>query len=417
MSSEHAAGTLIALAGRLAFPRRTGTSGNDRAREIIAAELKARGYDAAEEVFWYKPRRLHVVNTLVIISLAITDYCIFAILWFQPGETAWLTTLLATVLLSVLFFQYSMPLKWRMNATLEGTGELPRNAKRGINIVAKLDNHAAGDRKRPRLIVGAHYDSISLAFPPGLNLFIFLGNTVGILFVGVLAIIEGIIALAGNVASPWFRLAIALLCLLSCCTLVARLANKRTNRSDGAVDNATGCAVLLELAGACKKLGAGSRFSEITFVFFDAEEEGLWGSAFHAARHERKFGRDGNGRACFVSIDEPGGSGPLVISASFGFPRITRPPKDADLQILIDDLVKRTKKGISTWMPYPASDHAPFAAIGMPSIWVSHACTIANTRHDTMSGVSGEHMDVVLQALLDFMRSANKEEQGRQAGT
>nr|MDO8086844.1 M28 family peptidase [Candidatus Sigynarchaeum springense] len=417
MSGEQAAGELMALTERLAFPRRTGSSGNDRAREIIAAELKARGYAATEEMFWYKPRRMHVINASILVSLAITDYCIFAALWFQLGSPAWLTTLLGTILLSVLFFQYSMPLEWRMNATVEGTGEPPRNAKRGINIVARLDNPVTGDREPTRLIVGAHYDSISLVFPPGLNLFIFLGNTAGILIVGVLAVIEGIVATASGVMSPWFRLVIALLCLLTCCTLVARLGTKRTNQSDGAVDNATGCAVLLELAGECKNLGAASRFSEIRFVFFDAEEEGLWGSAFHAARHEGGFVRAGTGQACVISLDEPGGSGPLVISASFGFPRITRPPRDPDLDLLVDDLVRRAKKGISTWMPYPASDHAPFAVIGIPSTWISHACTSANTRHDTMSGVNGEHMNMVLQALLDFVRSAKKEEPGRHTDT
>ncbi|MBN2151025.1 MAG: hypothetical protein JW839_06255, partial [Candidatus Lokiarchaeota archaeon] len=75
------------------------------------------------------------------------------------------------------------------------------------------------------------------------------------------------------------------------------------------------------------------------------------------------------------------------------------------------------KKGLKSWMPYPASDHAPFAAIGLPALWISHACTNANTSRDKMDGVSGEHMCSVLEALLGLVGRKGGEEPGRHADT
>jgi hypothetical protein len=417
MTGSDAAGALVALTARLSFPRRTGTGGNDRAREIIANELKARDYDVTEEGFWYVPRRMHATNLALVISLIFADYGIFAILWFSLDSLGWLVVVMAVGLLSLLFLQHSIPLRWRMRDTLEGKAEAPRNAKRGTNIVAGLHNLATTDPDPSLLVVGAHHDSISLLFPPAINLFVYLGNTVGVLLVAILAVIEGLVAAIAGPTSPWFRVAVALLCLLTCCTLVAKLANKRSNRSDGAVDNATGCAVLLELARACKEAGGESRFSEIRFVFFDAEEEGLWGSAFHASMHEEEFRTTFKGRACFISLDESGGSGTFVASGSFGFPKVTRHRPDPGLKGLIDELIRRNKKGLKTWMPYPASDHAPFVEIGIPSVWLSHACTNANTSRDKIDGVSGEHMGTVLQALLGFVKAPKKEETGNHADT
>ncbi len=417
MTGGDSAGALVALTARFSFPRRTGSSGNDRARELISSELKARGYDATDEEFWYVPRRMHAVNLALVISLIFSDYGIFVILWFNLDDLGWLTLVLAIGLLSLLFLQHSIPLRWRMRDTYEGKVESPRNAKRGVNIVAGLHNKTPSDLDPSLLVVGAHHDSISLLFPPALNLFVYLGNTVGVLIVAALAIIEGLVAAIASPTSPWFRVVVALLCLLTCCTLAAKLVNKRSNQSDGAVDNATGCAVLLELASACKEAGDGARFSEIRFVFFDAEEEGLWGSAFHAAAHETEFKSSFKERACFISLDEPGGAGTFVVSGSFGFPIITRPRPNPALKNLIDDLIHRNKKGLNSWMPYPASDHAPFAAIGLPSVWLSHTCTNANTRRDKIEGVSGEHMGRMLQTLLSFVKAPKKEEPGHHADT
>ncbi len=417
MTGRDAAGALVALTARLSFPRRTGSSGNDRARELIAGELKVRGYDVTEEGFWYMPRRMHAINLALVISLIFADYGIFAILWFSLGGLGWSVLIPAFGLLSLLFLQHSIPLRWRMRDTLEGEAEAPRNAKRGVNIVAEFHHRATSDPDSSLLIIGAHHDSISLLFPPALNLFVYLGNTVGVLVVAILGIIEGLVEAIAGPTSPWFRVVVALLCLLTCCTLAAKLVNKRSNQSDGAVDNATGCAVLLELARACKEAGDESRFSEIRFVFFDAEEEGLWGSAFHASVHEKELKTDFKGRACFVSLDEPGGSGTFVASGSFGFPIVTRPRPDPGLKGLVDDLIHRNKKGLNTWMPYPASDHGPFVEIGIPAVWLSHAYTNANTRRDKADGVSGEHMGTVLQALLEFVNAPKKEEPGHHADT
>jgi hypothetical protein len=417
MTNDDASERLVGLTAQLSFPRRTGTDGNVRSRKLITSELTARGYDVTAEEFWYAPRRMHIINLTLSISLIAADYGIFAILWFHIGAFAWLVALLAAFMLILLFFQYSMPLSWRMRDTVEGTAPQPPGAKLGVNIVARFGQRVPSDREASVLILGAHYDSVSLLYIPALNLFLFILNSIGLLIAGILGVIVGCINAIGVSVSPWIRMVIAFLCLVTCCSLVAKLANKRSNKSVGAVDNATGCAVLLELARACKATVDATRFSEIRFVFFDAEEEGLWGSSFHVAKHEGEFKKTLPGRALFISLDEPGGPGSFVANGSFGFPRVSRSRPDPRLTILISRLVHVSKKGINTWMPYPASDHAPFVEIGIPATWLSHACTNANTSRDTMDGVNGEHMGNVFQELLGFVQGMKKEEPGHQAET
>ncbi|MBN2150516.1 MAG: hypothetical protein JW839_03615, partial [Candidatus Lokiarchaeota archaeon] len=244
MTGGDAAGALVALTRRLAFPRRTGTGGNDKARALIAGELEARGLVVSEETFWYRPQRMHSINLAISISMACAGYAIFAVLWFGLGDPGWPVVALSAGLLSLLFVQHSLPLQLRMRDTLDGGEEPPRGAKRGVNIVASMHAEVAGGQNPSLLVVGAHHDSISLLFPPALNLLVYLGNTVGVLVAAILAAIEGLASALAGPTSPWFRAVVAILCLLTCCTLVAKLANKRSNRSDGAVDNATGCAVL-----------------------------------------------------------------------------------------------------------------------------------------------------------------------------
>ncbi|NMC06994.1 MAG: Zn-dependent exopeptidase M28 [Candidatus Lokiarchaeota archaeon] len=413
MTSEDAStAALLALTAKLSFPRRTGTPGNSRARDIIAGELRASGYEVVEEPFWYLPRRVQVPSLALATCSIWTTFGIFAVTWFSAMNQSWLLPFLGACLLFALFVQHSMPVRWRMRSTGDVSSPLPRGARWGTNIVARIGGSSPRDDSASfQLVLAAHHDSLSLAYPPALNIFIILCNTVGVLLCGTLAIVIGLVhALSGSV-NPWSRLFVALSSLVACCTLVAKLLNTRSNNSPGAVDNATGCAVLLELARALKRNPDPLRFPETRLVFFDAEEAGLWGSCFHAARLDHWLRGGTKRHACFISIDEAGGKGPLVASGAFGFPVVTRPPHDPALDGFVESLLRAgARRGTTTWMPYPASDHAPFAAIGVPSTWISHACTVAHSPRDTMGEVSAAHMAAIFKALLGFVKAEKKEE-------
>jgi aminopeptidase YwaD len=54
----------------------------------------------------------------------------------------------------------------------------------------------------------------------------------------------------------------------------------------GVVDNGSGTAVLL---GMIKDIKANPNDNDLTFIFFDAEERGLWGSEYYVANTDERF--------------------------------------------------------------------------------------------------------------------------------
>ena len=124
--------------------------------------------------------------------------------------------------------------------------------------------------------------------------------------------------------------------------------------SPGAADNATGLAALLAMARAWA--GAHPRRT-IALVAFGVEETGSWGAAAYAARHA------GEGIAAMVNLDALG------------------PPLDATRTIVahpsIASLAAESARATG-WeveqqldaRDFPFADHAPFVAADIPAAWI-----------------------------------------------
>lgn len=124
--------------------------------------------------------------------------------------------------------------------------------------------------------------------------------------------------------------------------------------SPGAADNATGLAALLAMARAWA--GARPRRT-IALVAFGVEESGSWGAADYVARHARE------GIAAMINLDALG------------------PPVDATRTIVADPrlaTISAESARATGWeveqeldaRDFPYADHAPFIAAGIPATWI-----------------------------------------------
>lgn len=129
---------------------------------------------------------------------------------------------------------------------------------------------------------------------------------------------------------------------------------------NGALDNASGTAMLLELARASAKAAKPAR--SIVFLSVTAEEKGLLGSEFYASAPLYPL-------ATTVGVLNMDGVGPNGLAHDFG----TSGNAPLTLQ---DDLIAVGKTYGRTYSPDPRpeagsffrSDHFPFAKVGVPAI-------------------------------------------------
>ena len=115
----------------------------------------------------------------------------------------------------------------------------------------------------------------------------------------------------------------------------------------GANDNASGTAVVLEIA---RNLSGTSLARQAWFIAFDGEEDGLHGSRAFVSAAQPQFL---SGLKGMLNFDMVGVNDNLRIG---GTPSLTA-------------LVKATDPSISTFQAYGGSDHAPFANAGVPVLF------------------------------------------------
>jgi hypothetical protein len=124
----------------------------------------------------------------------------------------------------------------------------------------------------------------------------------------------------------------------------------------GADDNASGTAVMLEVARAMSKAGAQGQRA-ILFISFSGEEQGLIGSRLYL---ERPMAPIGSTKA-MINIDHAGiGNGRLTIGVT-GF--------EKNLALEAGQVVGLTEK-LDVFGFFPGGDHVPFKEAGVPTVTV-----------------------------------------------
>ncbi|UCC18320.1 MAG: M28 family peptidase [Promethearchaeota archaeon] len=161
-----------------------------------------------------------------------------------------------------------------------------RESKNVIATVQAKDLYA----KRPVIIFSAHHDSAGSIYPIMIIKFLYLLGALLLLLYLIFTIILSIWSILSlfsitqiNFAYFLIRNLFFITGLVILVELIFLLFNKKVDTSIGSIDNATGVSILLELAKLIKKNPLEK--TDVIFVWFGAEEMGLWGSKQYYFKH------------------------------------------------------------------------------------------------------------------------------------
>ena len=150
---------------------------------------------------------------------------------------------------------------------------------------------------RPVIIFSAHHDSVSSLFPTKFMRLLLLSAVfllLSYILINIFLSIWSIIAIFTVVSIDFVYLVIRTISLIIgiviMIELLITLFNRKTNQSVGSIDNASGVAILLELAKLVKKYPL--QKTDVVFLWVGAEEMGLWGSRQYCSKHFEELDSD-----------------------------------------------------------------------------------------------------------------------------
>jgi hypothetical protein len=357
---------MLAEAREIAFPRKAGTDGDRRAREILVRRLKETGLTVEEQPFSYDLAPAMRAIRFALVSAAVL---VGAAGFLAAGSVTGAFALLATGLLVG-----GTLLVWAPGAEKLYSGSGPT---RTANVVA----HRKPTRPEATLILLAHHDSKS----QNLTLPFRMGLTLAAIGCG-LALLALLAAGLGGKATPgpaWLPAALgsgAALALLALSTL------RSGNESPGGVDNAGSLAILLELA---RTLPAELPPEiELVVLATGAEEDHMVG----AMRWIEAYGAELAGRPVHaLNFDGAGSPGRPVAMVRYGLgrsfsPLLARAARSA-----------AAREGIplrSIWLP-PAMgvDAIPFHHRGVGCLTFSSGSLDRATLAVHSAGDLAQHLD------------------------
>jgi len=220
-------------------PRLAGTRGEELAASYVRKQFEGYGLETRSRAFKFVDRRARTKVTA----------CLFA--------AAFVSTLLLPPLYSLAVWFASLAL-WRSLGLL-----MPKRESQ--NVIARLKRRGA----KRRVMITAHLDSAPCVVNEKLHLFLRLAF-LPLLLVTTLALIAWQLGLF-----PWLLawIPLAAVFLPTCCGMFLAAIGRRI--SPGANDNASGVAVMLEVARVTTEAPPNAEF---LFAALGAEEQGLVGS-------------------------------------------------------------------------------------------------------------------------------------------
>jgi len=371
----------------IAFPRRTGTQGEQKAAQTITRILKELGYETCEEDFCIPLAPWIWIKGVLLISLLFLF-------------TTWLTfekIPFVAVFLSG-FFLLGVAV-WERLWLYLGRWVVSGSMKRGMqskNILAYLPGNEGG---QPFYLV-AHYDSKSQFLNPYLRTgFFLLGSASG----GIFIIWVWVFVIKSWIGQGGFCIPLAIQVCFSLAVMMNLLLlfTKIGNESDGAVDNASGVGVLLEVSR--NLIIHKPSVINPTFLFTGAEEMGLLGSLMFRKRHGEEMVQK---EALLINIDSVGKEGRMRGCSSTALSKrwLRRVHEVAQ------------EKGIRLQrLPFHRGilmDHLPFCSLGIPSISltsISREGWHLHTQRDRFCLVKKEGLIEMGRLILDLIESFEAE--------
>ncbi len=261
---------ILEIAKELAFPRMMGSKGEKDAQIYIFSKLKKMGFKPVVKDFKY-------YNTLVFIERWVS---ICSLIFFSAQFLLiLLSVFIITLIFSILFITLAiitMILLSNINNFKFGQQFSSKNIIYEKNSVKRKEFNV----KMGLIIINANYDSVgrkfhgfrqsslqkSLLIITGLSFIITLFTS----FIGILKLHPNIVLI--------FRIFAMIGLTVSIFTSIIFFLNKIENSSKGIVDNASGCAVLLNLIQRMHEGKNNLNWMDLQVLFSGAKEIGAWGT-------------------------------------------------------------------------------------------------------------------------------------------
>jgi hypothetical protein len=281
------AASLLETVRRFAFPRFPGTEGEKRAADLFAAELERFGWNVTREPFHASASAMHRIRALALVLAATLAILI--------GMTEPFVPLFASVAGVVLLLLLVRSSRWpRFFETWFDAPPLLHSQ----NVYARRGSEPA------RVVVLAHLDSKSSRDSTFVSVALVLSAGIATAYLFLRAALAAL-GIADPAPLHWtFPLSLGI-----AAALVRALLNPSGNESPGAMDNASGLAVLLEAARSFPQ-DPELASERMHILATGAEEIGLAGAFRWIEAHETDLDR----AVVFVNLDSVGvGRGLLAV--------------------------------------------------------------------------------------------------------
>jgi Zn-dependent M28 family amino/carboxypeptidase len=376
---------------RLARLRRLpGTPGEADARAYIKAACAEGGLEMAEDIFHYTGAPLVVAMPLITLGLALL--CVAGSVVYLVGSSVAMFVL-GIVILGALFLSF----KW--SATFESFAAKDGN-KESSNLLGTVE----GRTSRGTVIVSAHYDSKSQLMPVSVRVALYLLGfmTAGLFAFALIAV--GAVMMSGPDLSG--STAGFVITLLPAVCLLALSINVTGNRSPGALDDASGISVILELGRLIK--GEPLRNLDLVVACFGCEEVGLVGSSKYMNSYAAELKE--SGPLYMLNFDMPfSPSGSIFLSTAFEMPPVKT-------SAVLNEKTREAAKSMGielkgVYLPVgAAADHMPWVKNGYEATCFVSPATFVHSSRDTVERINREGLrragDIALETLRLLDQSA-----------
>ncbi len=372
---------IIQHIGTLSFPRRTGSQGNERAQAYILDFFQRHALNVETHEFSFSTFWISLVAR--VIPIMIPAFIILSALISEAHP------FLAFGVIIAIFVLLSICTRWSWISEKIAGCDGPR---RSSNIIARIP----AERSSKHVVFMAHYDSKSQTIPIRIRvlaLIIFLGLS-GTAILLLLMKSSGILSIEKE--------PIITLSVISFIFLFPHLINLNRNGSPGAIDNASGIGIMLELA---RVLKANQRtgMPSFTFVATGAEEEGLIGSVNFMKKYAKTFPREAT---FFINFDSAGAPGKIILISRHGI--LSRERSRKLSAALLKIARERSAHMVSGSLPpgtgvdsFPIS-YRRFEAVTISSGTLSKPVLLIHSSNDTRSNISADTVGKIVSCMLSF---------------
>jgi len=394
----------LQIARQIARPRRVGSLAEIQVGQELAFRLEQARFGVHAEPFQFNDAQFVFLKLEIIACQAMIATTIWLCAVGSPVRTV--TAALLILLLGLIndlnrAVQAGSLVNGRKHTVLSSLSQKLGRSYHATTYIARMPGSPTGASGTHLLLV-AHYDSKSQRMPLAVRIFLLTVGMAGALLFATLVLLSP--------PTPVLAIPAMVLGGLALLTGVPLWFLDLGNDSPGAIDNASGVGVVMELAHALANDPQVRDKLDLTILLTSAEELSTMGAIAYVQRHEKELRRwNRSGRLYVLNFDGVGVDGTLRwVSKRERAASPTNPCLVSLVRQACKDLGCKIK-GFN--LPGALYDHVPFAALGLHAgtlVAVSRASLGVHTRRDSADQLAlagfeqaGQVALKVIQALLD----------------